>query len=207
MIKPTMSIGQTLHFAQPMAYETKTECAQDCVALWTRRMAAGQDEAWRWFHERYYWFLLRYATSRTGDPAGATDIVQETYLRVARHIRIFTDEDEFRSWLACVVRCAAVDHARHIARRSTLLERFAHWRQCQCPSALEVYNSRNAESVLAEEALALLSGEDALLLRRKYYEGWSTEELAADGRTTLKSIESRLARLRQRVRELICRTR
>lgn len=188
-----------------MGHEVRVDCAESCIALWTRRMAAGDDEAWRWFHERHYWFLLRYATSRTGDPAGASDILQETYLRVARHIRVFTKEDEFRSWLACLVRCAAVDHARHITRRSTLLERFAHWRESQRATALEHCSPSSAES-LAEEALSLLPDEDARLLRRKYYEGWSVQELATDERTTPKTIENRLTRLRQRVRELMSHT-
>ena len=54
-----------------------------------------------------------------------------------------------------------------------------------------------------EEALGKLPGDEAALLRRKYCDGWSTQELASDLGTTPKSIENRLARLRERLRSII----
>jgi len=65
--------------------------------------------------------------------------------------------------------------------------------------------SRTPADSVAHEALAKLPSEDAQLLRLKYYEGWSVEELAADTGATPKGIENRLARLRQRLREIISR--
>jgi RNA polymerase sigma factor (sigma-70 family) len=58
---------------------------------------------------------------------------------------------------------------------------------------------------LGSEALEQLSPEDANLLRLKYYEGWTVDEIAAQAGATPKAIENRLARLRQCLREVILR--
>jgi RNA polymerase sigma-70 factor (ECF subfamily) len=169
----------------------------------TTLMRDGRDEAWAEFHWRYYLMLLRYAAARATCPDDADEIVQQAYLRIARHIKPFTDETQFCRWLACVVRCAAVDHQRGITRRVVLLEKFAHWQDLQRTSIVALPGGP-ADS-LAHEALAKLPAEDAQLLRLKYCEGWSVDQLAADAHTTPKTIENRLARLRRRLREIILR--
>lgn len=164
-------------------------------------MREGRDDAWRWFHNRYHFTLLRYATARSSSPDDATEIVQLTYLRIARHIRSFENEGNFRAWLGCFIRCTAVDYARGITRRAALLEKFSHWQDrrqhCETRASLERLTT------LTDEALAKLPETDARLLRRKYYEGWSTQELASDAGVTPKAIENRLARLREHLRHII----
>lgn len=181
--------------------------AEPALAERTRDLAAGEETAWHWFHQRYYLALLRYAAQRSGDPSAASEIVQQAYLRIARHVRPFVAEADFWGWLCCVVRCAAVDHARHITRRSVLLEKFAHWRATRSGDDSAWPPSAGHASHLAEEALAQLPGDDAALLRAKYCDGLSTRELAAAHGTTVKAIENRLARLRERLREIILRLR
>lgn len=177
------------------------------LADWTRQLAGGDDAAWDWFHGRYYLPLLRYAASRTGNASAASEVVQLAYLRIARHVRPFEDEAGFWGWLCCLVRCAAVDHGRNVSRRAVLLEKFAHWRAASSGEEDRPHLSSDDGSALAEEALAKLEEDDAALLRRKYYEGCSTNDLAAALGTTPKAIENRLARLRERLREIIIRIR
>jgi len=175
------------------------------LSQWTRRLADGDEKAWFWFHERYYLGLLRYASHCSGNPSAASEVVQQAYLRIARHAKPFAEERNFWGWLCCVVRCAAVDHGRHIKRRTVLLEKFAHWRSLHFGGERTWPPSTKQTSAVAEEALAELPAEDAALLRRKYCEGWSTLELAVELGTTPKTIEHRLARLRQRLRDIILR--
>ncbi len=174
------------------------------VSLLTRQMREGSDEAWRAFHGQFYVGLLRLAASRLAAPDDAFDVMQQVYLRLARHIKVFHDETEFRHWLACVVRCALVDHHRGIRRRGFLLERFAHWQEAQRRPAPPFADFPVAGSATAD-ALAQLSADEAELLKLKYYEGWSVEQLAAQTRATPKAIENRLARARQRLREALIR--
>ena len=173
------------------------------LAEWTRRLAGGDDAAWDWFHGRFYLQLLRYAGFRSGNASAASEVVQLAYLRIARHARPFDDEAVFWGWLCCLVRCAAVDHGRNVTRRAILLEKFAHWRAAQSGAEDCLHPFATGGPALAEEALSKLPEDDAALLRRKYYDGCSTAELAAATGTTPKAIENRLARLRERLREII----
>lgn len=177
------------------------------LVQWTRLLAEGDDEAWHWFHARYYLTLLRYAAHRSGDVAAASEIVQQAYLRIARHAKPFTSDEAFSNWLSCLVRCAAVDHTRNKARRHLLAERFAHWRASQDGPDSAWHASLDGNAALAEEALAQLPAEDAELLRRKYCHGSTTEELASELGATPKAIEHRLARLRVRLLDIILRIR
>jgi RNA polymerase sigma factor (sigma-70 family) len=172
---------------------------------WTRLLSEGDEAAWRWFHERYYVPLLRYAAHRSGDASAASEIVQHAYLRIARHAKPFAGEPDFWGWLCCIVRCAALDHTRHITRRSALMEKFAHWRASHSGDEAEWHPSNNHTLALTDEALAKLPAEDAALLRQKYSDGSTTEELATRLGTTTKAIEHRLARLRGQLREIILR--
>ena len=181
--------------------------AERAFSDWTRLLADGDEEAWRWFHARYYLALLRYAAHRSGDASAASEIVQHAYLRIARHAKPFAAERDFSGWLCCVVRCAAMDHVRHIARRSLLAEKFAHWRAAQSGPDAAWQASTNHTAELTDEALAKLPAEDAALLHRKYCDGSTTDELATELGTTAKTIEHRLARLRERLREIILRIR
>lgn len=172
---------------------------------WTRLLAEGEETAWRWFHERYYLPLLRYAAHRCGDASSSSEVVQQAYLRIARHAKPFATESDFWGWLCCLVRCAALDHTRHITRRSALMEKFAHWRASHSDDEAAWHPSNNHTLALADEALAKLPAEDAALLRRKYCDGNTTDELAATLGITSKAVEHRLARLRGQLREIILR--
>src|SRR5947208_16420890 len=101
------------------------------VSALTRQMKQGHNEAWRKFHRHYYVALLRYTASRLGSANDAADVVQQVYLRVGRHIKVFDGEEAFWRWLMCVARCAAADYRRGARRRAMLLEKFAHWRHAQ----------------------------------------------------------------------------
>jgi RNA polymerase sigma-70 factor, ECF subfamily len=184
---------------------TTEQAGGHSLAHWTRLLADGDDGAWRWFHARYYVTLLRYAAHRSGDASAASEIVQQAYLRIARHAKPFTDEPDFANWLCCIVRCAAADHSRSSARRSLLVEKFAHWRAARSEPDADWPASANDNAALASEALAKLPDADAALLRRKYCEGSTTDELATELATTPKAIEHRLARLRGQLREIILR--
>ena len=48
-----------------------------------------------------------------------------------------------------------------------------------------------------------LEEEDRRLLTRHYVDGWSQDELAAEQQISTKALESKLARLRRRLRGLI----
>jgi RNA polymerase sigma-70 factor (ECF subfamily) len=56
--------------------------------------------------------LLYYATSLTGNPESALDVLQEVWIRVFRDIRKLRDPSSLRSWLYTITHGIAVDRIR-----------------------------------------------------------------------------------------------
>ena len=105
----------------------------DDIPSLTRGLARCDERAWREFHERYHDFLDGLAVARGVAPCDAPDLIQRVYLRVLRHPKVFASADAFSGWLACLVRCEAVDAARSRNRRAWLTERFQQWIEARTP--------------------------------------------------------------------------
>ena len=166
----------------------------------TRRIAAGDEDAFREFHERYFDRLYRFhlAISR-GCEHEAREALQETLLRVARRVRRFDSEEVFWCWLKAVARNTARDGGRKQKRYLNLLQKFSLRGQCE-PS--DGGDDRNLLAVL-HESLAELAPDDRRLVEGKYLDEQSVRDLSAQTGATDRSVESRLARLRRRLRERI----
>src|SRR5215207_3847862 len=67
----------------------------------TRRMASGEEAAFEEFHAQFAPRLFRYLlVLHRGDEHAASDVLQETLVRVVRHARRFDEEGPFWDWLA-----------------------------------------------------------------------------------------------------------
>jgi RNA polymerase sigma factor (sigma-70 family) len=173
------------------------------IARLTGRMAGGDEAAYREFFELFFSRLLRYLLVLTsGDEAGAREALQATMLRVARHVRRFDQEDALWSWLTVLARSSVIDAERKRKRYFGLLERFFE-REPARPAEAGETEKRMAE-VLAR-SLEALAREDRELLERKYFEGESVREIAEALGTSVKSVESRLVRVRRELKTLILR--
>lgn len=161
----------------------------------TRGLAACDEAAWTRLHGRYFAWLMRRVRARGVSDGEAPEVVQRVYLRVMRHARVFDEAVAFESWLGCLVRCEVIDAARRIKRRTWLGERFQQWQEARGEAAEVVHLDR------LQDALCALPAVDRHLVSRHYIEGWSQEELAAETGCTVKAVESKLARLRMKLRK------
>jgi RNA polymerase sigma-70 factor, ECF subfamily len=175
-----------------------TDTAISAIASLTRRLAAGEDDAFRQFQalyfDRLYRFLLVVAH---GDETQAREALQETLMRVARHARPFEDEDVFWHWLKAIGRNTARDAARSRRRYLSLLERFTG--QSEPPPV----GQDNALASALEESVGELEPADRVLIEGKYLDGQTVRELSAQSGLSEKAVESRLLRLRRHLRECI----
>lgn len=134
--------------------------------------------------------LWRYALRLTGDPARAEDVVQETLLRAWRHPHVTADVDRSaRAWLFTVARNMIIDE-----RRSA---RFRH--ETDVPEPERVSDRASPDQVdtaldriLLSTAISQLSEEHRAVLRRAYYQGWTTGQIAADLQIPEGTVKSRL---------------
>jgi RNA polymerase sigma factor (sigma-70 family) len=164
------------------------------IVILTRGLVRCDEAAWRDLHGRYFARLKSQAISRGVPEGDAAEVVQRVYLRVLRHAKVFETESSLLAWLACLTRCEAIDSARGSKRRGWLGERFQQWQESRSAG-------HRSDGVDLESALLTLDEGDRRLLARHYVDGWSQEELAAEQRTSVKAVESKLARLRQRLRK------
>jgi RNA polymerase sigma-70 factor (ECF subfamily) len=148
------------------------------VAVLTRRLAAGEEEAFREFHRLYFDRLYHFLLAVTyGQEQEAQEALQETLLRVVRHRRVFADEEIFWCWLKAIARNAARDGRRKHCRYFALLQNFALGR--------------------------VREPEERRLIENKYVAGETVRELSTGAGLSEKALESRLLRLRRHLRARI----
>lgn len=84
----------------------------------SERMAAGDQEAFELLVNRYHGPLLNYTTRQLTDRQKAQDIVQETFIRLIRHMRTHGALEHVRSWMYRVAQNMCKDYWKSAAYRS-----------------------------------------------------------------------------------------
>ncbi len=175
--------------------------AATAVALLTRRLAAGEEEAFREFHRLYFDRLYHFLLAVTGgQEQEAQEALQETLLRVLRHRRIFADEEVFWCWLKAIARNAARDGRRQHRRYFALLQNFALGRARE---GRETSGEESRLSAALGECLEELEPEERRLIENKYVAGETVREISTGAGLSEKALESRLLRLRRHLRARI----
>jgi RNA polymerase sigma-70 factor, ECF subfamily len=134
--------------------------------------------------------LWRYALRLTGDRARAEDVVQETLLRAWQHPEV-VDESErsARAWLFTVARNMIIDQSR-----SARFHNEANTLDSSGAPERVGPDEVNAalDRLLIGDAMAQLSPEHRAVVRRSYYQGWTTAQIAEDLQIAEGTVKSRL---------------
>ena len=173
------------------------------VAILTRRMAAGDELAYRSFYDAYFNRLSRYLLVVTaGDEDTAREALQSALVRVVRHIKVFPSEAIFWSWLTVLARSALSDQARKERRYLAFLDRFTWHTRAQeaAPDDAEVDTRLDT---LLESSLGGLPFDERQLVEAKYLERRSVRDIAEDLSLSEKAVESRLVRIRHKLKTAI----
>lgn len=171
------------------------------IATLTTEMARSDEAAFRTFFGLYFQRLQRYLLVMAhGDEELAREAVQLTLVRVARHVKKFDTEETFWSWLTVLAHSSLVDERRKSRRYLSFLTRWFEQKESPTPVVPQ------AEDRLADCLAAILPAlpeEDRSLIARKYFEGESVREIATALALSEKAVESRLTRIRARLKSLI----
>jgi RNA polymerase sigma-70 factor (ECF subfamily) len=152
----------------------------------------GDADAWRALYERAEADLARYALWRCGRHDLAEDVVQAAWLAAARGLKKFDPaRGSFRTWLFNLAADAAGKQLRSRVRSTKRMLVLASRQPAETESV-------DAERVAM--ALAALTSDHEAVLRAKYFDGKSVEQIAEENRETPKAVESRLARARESFR-------
>lgn len=179
-----------------------TSPAAPLVAL-TAGLARGDDAAWAQFHREYGPAIFRQLLGAThGDHDLASEALQQTYLRVAKHARPCDCERMFWGWLRVVARTALSDCRRRRLRFWQLLNR--RGAEPGGPVAHEGADERVQTAL--DAALASLNPAERALLEAKYFSGTDVRSIAEQLGLSPKAVESRLTRARAELRRRLITT-
>jgi RNA polymerase sigma-70 factor, ECF subfamily len=175
------------------------------------RAASGDDSAFEAIVERHQARVFRLACRLTSE-TDAPDVLQETFLRVYRHLASFRGESQFRTWLYRVASNTALMHRRAATRRpaeplDVFLPRFdAEGRHAATPAELQV--ASHADELLDRQFLAQKARDviarlpdvyrDAFVLRD--LEDMSTEDVAQALGVAAATVRQRVHRARLMLR-------
>ena len=166
-------------------------------------MVRGDEMAYREFFDAYFSRLSRYLLVVTAGNEDATrEALQGTFMRVVKHIKVFSEEATFWSWLTVLARSTLSDDTRKRRRYFAFLDRFTDFTAIERASANDVRAEERLRELLEQNLKSLQTGERELL-EWKYLEGRSVRDIAGQLQTTEKAIESRLVRVREKLKNAV----
>ena len=166
----------------------------------TQSIVAGDETAFGRFYDLYSGRLWRFLLVLTcGQEDRARELHQVVMIKVARKFRVFTTSEALWAWLAQVARHACIDHFRKHNRRAE---------QPLSESSFDTWQTAGAEveqrlTERLEHALQCLDADERALIEAAYFEDRAHSELALEKAQTTKAVESRLARIRGKLRKFI----
>jgi RNA polymerase sigma factor (sigma-70 family) len=164
-------------------------------------MLAGDELAWRRFHEAYFDRLWRYLlVVAAGNEDTAREALQAAFMRITRHIKVFTDEEVLWSWLTVLARSAFTDETRRQHRYFSFLERFTRHAEVTA-DGLDDGQADERLQTLLDQQITALSADEQELIRQKYNAHKSVREIAGDWQMTEKAVESKLSRIRAKLKD------
>jgi RNA polymerase sigma-70 factor (ECF subfamily) len=174
-------------------------------ASWRERtirdaVLAGDTAAWRAWYAEYFDRLVAYARWRCGGLADlADDVTQEAWLAAVRRLRAFDPEKgPFFAWLCGIAANAARNALRSRRRRD---KRTRPLGPNDDPPASDPDTAATEKAERVALALAALPDHYEAVLRAKYLDRMTVEQIAAARGDSPKAVESLLARARLAFRE------
>jgi RNA polymerase sigma-70 factor (ECF subfamily) len=174
------------------------ESAEPPVRELTVAVRRGNEEAFTKLHALYSLRLYKYLLVLTkGDELEAREALQIVFVKLARKMEVFDEERRLWAWMCRLTRNVFVDCYRSRRRDARLVSIE------QLPLESETAEPQTEISHALELALKSFATEDAELLRAAYVDDIPIQELADGAGQTYKAMESRLGRLRKKLKETV----
>ena len=149
-------------------------------------------------------WLQTVVRARLQDSHAVDDVLQEVALAVLKQSQRPADETKIAPWLYRIALRKVINHRRTLGRQRRLLANYTNQgvdestKEAEAPGA---WLFRKEQSQTVSRALNHLNASDRELLLLKYTEGWGYRELAERLGVTVKTIEYRLLRARDALRQ------
>jgi RNA polymerase sigma-70 factor, ECF subfamily len=181
--------------------------------LFILRLQANEDAAYDELVRTYHVSIYQVAYRMLGDTADASDVVQEIFLKVFRHIGGFKSEASLKTWIFRIALSEILNRLRWWKRRyrsSTVsIDEPApngngHYFADSKPTPEEVLQSKEQEDAV-QHALRKLSSDHRSIVVLRDIEGFSYAEIAGVLGVSIGTVKSRLARARADLKKSLMR--
>ncbi len=164
----------------------------------TTGVAEGSESSFNEFYLQYSFRLYSYIlTLARGNESMARDCLQLSLLKIIKYIHPFDSEPAFWGWCARVSKSVFIDELRKHQRYAGKIEKI-HFIDAVGDGQSELLQH-------LEEVINELSDDDQALVNGIYQEGYTQKELAGRTGITAKAIETRLARVRVKMKAMLLR--
>ena len=178
------------------------------VAAFLDGEARAFDELVRRYQDRLVNFVVR----MIGDRGRAEDLVQETFVRVYRHLHRFDQSKKFSTWIYTIASNLAKNELRNRSRNPLVLfqtikknwdadHRPLEWEDTQYKPD-DLFRKRHLKEKV-DEAVAQLPEHHRIVFVLRELEGKSYEEIADITGVNLGTVKSRLNRARNNFAQII----
>lgn len=157
-------------------------------------------EAFTTLYDAKFDFVFRLVRRKTGlDEAASLDIVQETMMRVIRHLKPMRTEPELDAWLTRVAMNAAYDSLRR--RRRRRVREAAHQDRAVTADAVEQLVELSDVVMRLRSEVRRLDADSFDLLSMRFRAGMTLEAIGRRLGVGAGAVDGRLGRLIKRMRE------
>ncbi len=176
------------------------------------RALDGDERAFQALADRYDDRLVHFVNRTIGDRDKAEDLVQETFLRVYRHLHRYDPDRKFSTWIYTIASNLAKNELRNRSREPLVLyqtitkdreedDRPLQWEdKSYLPD--DLYKKRDLREKV-EEAVQELPDHHRKIFALREMEGKSYQEIADITGLKLGTVKSRLNRARNKFAEII----
>ncbi len=179
-----------------------------------RHAQEGSEAAFNALVDRHAALVYRLAHGITKSPQEAEDIVQETFLRVFKHLDDFSpSRANFKTWLLAIARNQSINVFSALKRKALRFvgdlpeeDRNPHMPNNPFSSQahdLETLLGTKQEFLRVEQAINCLPSRQRTALMLKSQEDMSYEEIANIMNSSVSSVESLIFRARKRLMEIL----
>jgi RNA polymerase sigma-70 factor, ECF subfamily len=176
------------------------------------RFLDGEKRAFTELVGRYQTRLMNFVYRTTGDRERAEDLVQETFIRVYRHLHRFDQSKKFSTWVYTIASNLAKNELRNRSRNPLVLFQTMRKNQEADSRPLEfedntyrpddLFRKRHLRS-LVESAVDQLPEHHRTVFILREMEGKTYEEIAEITSCNLGTVKSRLNRARNNFAQVI----
>jgi RNA polymerase sigma factor (sigma-70 family) len=176
--------------------ETEPEQAVREFRDWTRRITRGEEQAFTRFYDLYHLRIYKYLLALArGNEQDAREVLQTVVLKTAKSFKVFPDDQRLWAWLCRLSRNAYIDLLRRKSRDSRFVPIDTH-----TPDFAAAEPRKDRIEQAFAEAMAQLPEEERELVREAYVDKRPLQQLAMEAGSTYKAMESRLGRLRLKLK-------